>query len=129
MRWMDGDSVAVREKVVIPVKPEAGETPMIFYPVMTINSNDPAFVKMLEDAQRIKDAEAIAAGNARIAADVEFAAGDMGADPNAITLFPDVSITPVYEWFSSVATGISEGARAAAERNDKANANVFNKGK
>ena len=82
-----------------------------------------------KDAALKKQAAAYARGDARIASDRLQAAGDIGADPYAITLFPDASIAPISDWFSSIGAYIVEGSRAAAERNDKANANVFNKGK
>ena len=127
--FADGGPIALRQEVIIPVRPEAGAMPMKIYPIMTLRSNDPKFVKMVDDAALKKQAAAYARGDARIASDRLQAAGDIGADPYAITLFPDASIAPISDWFSSIGAYIVEGSRAAAERNDKANANVFNKGK
>jgi len=127
--FANGGPIALRQEVIIPVRPEAGAMPMKIYPIMTLRSNDPKFVKMVDDAALKKQAAAYARGDARIASDEAYAAGDIGADPYAITLFPDASIAPILDWSSSIGTSIVEGSRAAAERNDKANANVFNKGK
>jgi hypothetical protein len=95
MMWRpfsEGGPVALRQEISIPVTDEtrrslpagAVANPPKIYPVMSISTSDPEFSRLIKQMQSEREAEAILAGNRRVAADIAFQQGNVFSDPNTI---------------------------------------------
>jgi hypothetical protein len=90
--FSEGGPVALRQEISIPVTDEtrrslpagAVANPPKIYPVMSISTSDPEFSRLIKQMQSEREAEAILAGNRRVAADIAFQQGNVFSDPNTI---------------------------------------------
>lgn len=113
--YADGGPIAVREKVV-----EGGFT---FYRVMTANTKDPAFEKILKNAENVKIATANAEGQLlkdAMGKGMVYPYNNV-SQPISLQNIDEISIDPLVNWFVGISASIAETANAAAARNDAAN--------